>query len=244
MGKWKSLDVKIAVSKPALLSAKILKEILEKNGITVEGKAITANWRTSNKLDTSNATEIASSQSKTLAEFVRKMNKDSVNFYAEMMLRTLGKKFGVEAPDSNPKMQKLRGDDTAGASVIKKWLGEQNIAINEIAVHDGSGLSRLNYVTPESIGRALVYASQSKFADTFKNSLPVAGQSGTLRGRLKSASGKVLAKTGSIAYVNSLAGFAKSSDETFAFVIIGNNIISSKNSSESVDNLALALANN
>ena len=81
------------------------------------------------------------------------MNKDSVNLYAELILRTLGKKFGEKAPDENPKMQNLRGDDSAGTSVIEKWLTENDVASDEIKVHDGSGLSRLDFVTPEAFGR-------------------------------------------------------------------------------------------
>ena len=243
-GNGKNLNVKIAISQPALLSAKILKETLETNGIIVEGKAKSVDWKSSNKLNPQNATEIASIQSSTLAEIIHKMNKDSVNFHAEIILRTLGKKFGYEAPDDNPKMQKLRGDDSAGASVIKKWLSEKNISTNEIAIHDGSGLSRLNYITPESIGRALVFASQSKFTNTFKNSLPVSGQSGTLRGRLGTVSGNILGKTGSIAYVNSLAGYAKTSDETFAFVIIGNNLIGKGKSFPIIDKIVSSLVTN
>lgn len=237
-GNGKNLNAKIAISNPALLSAKILKEVLEKNGIKVSGEAKSVNWKSKDSLDVESATELASIESETLAETIRKMNKDSVNLYAELILRTLGKKFGTEAPDEDAKMQKLRGDDSAGTSVIKKWLKDKNVATDEIAIHDGSGLSRLNNVTPEAIGRAIIYASNSKFADTFKNSLPVSGQSGTLRGRLGNMSGKILGKTGSILYVNSLAGFAQANNETLAFVIIGNNITHKGNSGELIDKIA------
>ena len=243
-GNGNNLTVKIAISNPALLSAKILKEVLEKNGIKVEGKARSVNWESEDKLDVENAVKLASIESETLAETVHRMNKDSVNLYAELILRTLGKKFGSEAPDENLKMQKLRGDDSAGASVIKKWLKDKNVATDEIAIHDGSGLSRLNSVMPEAIERAIIYASNSKFADIFKNSLPVAGQNGTLRGRLGKVSGRVLAKTGSILYVNSLAGFAQAKDETLAFVIIGNNITHKGNSNKIIDKIASILIGN
>lgn len=243
-GNGAALQTKISVSKPALWAAKILKEKLEKSGIKIDGEVKFADWKTDEKFDVANAVEITSIESQTLGEVVRKMNKDSVNLYAELILRTLGKKFGETAPDENPKIQKTRGDDSAGASVIKKWLTENNIASDEIKIHDGSGLSRLDFVTPEAIGRALVFASQSKFADTFKNSLPIAGVDGTMRGRLKNVSGKVLAKTGSITYVNSLAGYAKNvADETFAFVIITNNETRKNDSSPVIDSIVASLIN-
>ena len=243
-GNGANLQAKISVSKPAMWAAKTLKEKLEQNGIKIDGEITFADWKTDEKFDIANATELTSIESQTLGEVVHKMNKDSVNLYAELILRTLGKKFGETAPDENPKVQKTRGDDSAGASVIKKWLTENNIASDEIKIHDGSGLSRLDFVTPETIGRALVFASQAKFADAFKNSLPIAGIDGTMRGRLKNLSGKVLAKTGSITYVNSLAGFIKGEgDETFAFVIITNNETRKNDSSPVIDSIVTNLAN-
>jgi len=244
-GNANNMNARVAVSNPALLAAKNLKAALEKRGIAVEGEAKSADWKSENKPDVSKAFELASIESQTLGETVHRMNKDSVNLHAELILRTLGKQFGEGAPDENPRTQKLRGDDAAGASVMKKWLTEKNVATDEIKIHDGSGLSRLDFVTPEAIGRALVYAAQSKFADVFKNSLPTAGTDGTLRGRLGNARGKILGKTGSITYVNALAGYAKnSSDETFAFVIFCNNQTRKADSSSVIDSIAAILTEN
>ncbi len=241
-GEGKTLDVRVAVENPALWSARILKDALAKNGITVEGEAKSADWRSENKLKVESATELANVESQTLGEIVHKMNKDSVNLYAELILRALGKKFGAEAPDENPKAQKVRGDDSAGTSVIKKWLTENGASFQETeSIKDGSGLSRLNFITPETLGRALVAGNQIKAAEIFRNSLPIAGTDGTLRGRLGKISGKILAKTGSITYVNSLAGYAKNERETLAFVILCNNETRKADSSVLIDAIATFL---
>lgn len=219
-GNANALDARISVSNSALWASKKLKEKLEKSGIAVEGEAVKSDWK--DKINRDQFSELAKVESKPLAEIVRKMNKDSVNLYAELILRTLGKKFGDEAPDENPKFQKLRGDDSAGASVIVKWLKDNKLADSETKIHDGSGLSRLDFVSPETFGRALVFANQAKFAEDFKTSLPISGVDGTLRGRLKGE--KVVAKTGSMTYVNSIAGYANSSKgESYAFGVILNN---------------------
>jgi D-alanyl-D-alanine carboxypeptidase/D-alanyl-D-alanine-endopeptidase (penicillin-binding protein 4) len=216
--------------------------ILRKKGITIDAEAKSVDWKTENKLDVANGVELASVDSKTLAEIVKRMNKHSVNLYSELLLRTLGKRFGETAPDESRQIQEIRGDDSAGAAVIKKWLTENKVAADEIQIHDGSGLSRLNFVTPEAFGRALVFAAQSNFADVFKDSLPVAATDGTLGGRLGRVKGKVLAKTGSITYVNSLAGYAQASkNEIFAFAIISNNITRKKDSSRIIDAIAASL---
>jgi serine-type D-Ala-D-Ala carboxypeptidase/endopeptidase (penicillin-binding protein 4) len=241
-GEGRNLDVRVAVENPALWSAKILKDALVKNGIAVTGGVKSADWKAQNKFNPDAASELAKVESQALGEIVRKMNKDSVNLYAELILRTLGRKFGAEAPDENPKLQKTRGDDAAGAAVIKKWLTQNGVSFQETeAIKDGSGLSRLNFVTPETIGRALIAGNQIKAAEVFKSSLPVAGTDGTLRGRLGSAAGKISAKTGSITYVNALAGYAQKADETLAFVILCNNETRKADSSVLIDALATSL---
>lgn len=237
-----NLKARLAVPNSAQWAAQELKKELEKTGIAVAGKIRTSDWRSKDKLDESTAVELASIESKTLAEVARKTNKDSVNLYAELMLRTLGKKFGVDAPDDDQKVQALRGDDHAGATVIKKWLRENKIESGDTAMHDGSGLSRLNLVSPETLARLLVFALKSKDADVFKNSLPISGVDGTMRGRLPGFAGKVLAKTGSIIYVNTLAGYAKTSEETFAFVIFCNNETRRSDVTPVIDQIAAAIA--
>ncbi|MEZ5426275.1 MAG: D-alanyl-D-alanine carboxypeptidase/D-alanyl-D-alanine-endopeptidase [Pyrinomonadaceae bacterium] len=231
----------LAVHNPALWAAGSLKEALEGKGIAVEGRTLSADWKAENRLDPDAATELASVESKTLAEIVRRMNKNSVNIYAELILRTLGKKFGDTAPDPNKAFQAVRGDDSAGAAVIKKFLTGAGVATGEIEIRDGSGLSRLDFVTPEAFGRALIYAAQSKFANVFENSLPVAGTDGTLGGRLGRVKGSILAKTGSITYVSSLAGYARSKDETLAFVVICNNATRRTETTRVIDEIAAGL---
>jgi serine-type D-Ala-D-Ala carboxypeptidase/endopeptidase (penicillin-binding protein 4) len=233
-GNANALDARISVSHPALWASKKLKEKLEKAGITVEGEAVKSDWK--DNVNREKFNELAKVESKTLAEIVRKMNKDSVNLNAELILRTLGKKFGSEAPDENPKFQKLRGDDSAGASVIVKWLKDNKLADDETKIHDGSGLSRLDFISPETFGRALVFANQAKFGETFKSSLSVSGVDGTLRGRLKGE--KVAAKTGSMMYINSIAGYATTSKgESYAFVVIINNETRKAESTETIDKI-------
>lgn len=233
---------RIAVPNSALWAAQELKKELEKRGITVRGNARAVDWQSKDKLNESKAVELAAIESKPLAEVVRRTNKDSVNLYAELMLRTLGKKFGAEAPDEDARVNAVRSDDRAGTTVIKKWLVENGIASGEIALHDGSGLSRLDMISPETLARLLVFALQMKHAEAFKNSLPVAGTDGTMRGRLANFAGKVLAKTGSITYVNSLAGYAKTPDETLAFVIFCNNETRKTDITPVIDEIAGAIA--
>ena len=224
-GNEKNFGARVSVHNPAGLAAKNFKELLAKKGITVEGEAQSRDWKSGNTSDVSKMPELASVQSETLAEIVKKMNKHSVNLYAELILRTIGKRFSDTVPDNIQLPQSVRGDDTTGAAVMKKWLLQHNIAAEEVQISDGSGLSRLDFVTPEAFARAFIAAAQSPYAKVFSDSLPIAATDGTLGGRLGNAKGKIIAKTGTIPFVSSLAGYAANSGgEVFAFAIITNNI--------------------
>ena len=220
---------KLSVHDPALFTARNFKKSLENKGITVEGEAKSVGWKTENRAEVTNTNELAAVESKPLGELIQRFNKNSVNLYGELFLRAIGKRFGTEAPDESREIQETRGDDAAGAAVIKKWLRERKVAVEDIQIADGSGLSRTDFVSPEAFARALAYAAQSNYGQVFADSLPIAGTDGTLGGRLYNVKGRILAKTGTITYVNSLAGFAQSDDEIFAFAIIANNITRTKN---------------
>lgn len=223
-GNAKNFGARVAVHDPAKMATKAFKEALEKKGIAIDGEIISRDWKSDEKTDRANLTELAFVESQTLGEIVKKMNKHSVNLYAELILRTLGKRFGAEVPGEIQRPQGVRGDDTAGALLIKNWLNEKHVATDELQIYDGSGLSRLDFITPESFGRAFIFAAQSNYGNVFADSLPIAATDGTLGGRMGKAKGKIIAKTGTITYVSSLAGYAAGkTGETFAFVIIVNN---------------------
>jgi D-alanyl-D-alanine carboxypeptidase/D-alanyl-D-alanine-endopeptidase (penicillin-binding protein 4) len=242
-GSSKNFGVRVAVHDPARWAAKSLREHLEKQGIVVDGETVSRDWRSEDEFDAQNAQNLAQVESQTLGEIVKRMNKNSVNLYAELILRTLGKKFGNEVPDNIQMPQSVRGSDTAGAAVIKKWLIDHKIAANEAQISDGSGLSRLDFLTPESFARAFIAAAQSPSAQVFTDSLPIAATDGTLGGRLGTAKGRVLAKTGTVTFVNSLAGYVQSEPgEVFTFAVIVNNETHKNLAINIIDKIVLTLA--
>lgn len=238
-GNGTNLDARIAVNDPARYAAGIFKEQLLKNGISVDGEALSADW--TNPADPEELKELASVVSEPLFTTIRRMNKDSVNIYAEFLIRAIGRKFGSSAPDKDPKITALRGNDLAGAAYIKKWIGEKFPAASRIAIHDGSGLSRLNRISPEILVRILIHAAKSPYQKPFTDSLPVSGRDGTLKYRLKRYSGRVFAKTGSVQYANSLAGYLNAADESIAFAIICNDETERNDSTATIDAIVAEL---
>lgn len=240
------LSARLSIHQPALWAATLFRQILKERGIVVEGEVGVRDERSRDDKDSFNpasAIELASVNSKSLGEIARSTNKESLNLHAELILRTLGKERGANAPASDPKRMRERGDDEAGLAVVRQWLERAGITTGNLALHDGSGLSRLDLVTPEATALLLVNIARTPAANAFRESLPIAGRDGTLKYRLRSTSGRILAKTGTLSYVNSLSGYAITADgETLAFSIICNNETAEARGTRPIDAIADLLA--
>ncbi len=237
--RGKNFAVRTTMHAPQLWAAAALKKVLEQNGIVVEGVASDVDWRTS-AVDAGSLKELVAVESDSLTDIVKRTNKRSINLNAELMLRTVG----AQARQTAEKEKRIMlGDDALGAMVIKNWLAEKGVSVGDQEIKDGSGLSRLDFISPETMGRLLVHASRMKFAREFKDSLPIAGTDGTLGGRLVKFKDKIFAKTGTVTYVNALAGYAQiSDDETLAFVVLCNNETSQQTSVATIDQVTSLIA--
>jgi serine-type D-Ala-D-Ala carboxypeptidase/endopeptidase (penicillin-binding protein 4) len=237
----RSFSAYLSVPKPALWAATLFKEALIARGIKVDGEARSRDFRVaeSERFDPQKAFEIAQENSAALSEIVRHTNKESDNLYAELILRTLGKERGSSAPDADPRKNRERGDDEAGAAVVKAWLDRNGIATDDLEIRDGSGLSRLDLVTPEATARLLVAIAKTSAASAFHDSLPIAGRDGTLKPRLVRETGRVFAKTGTLTYDHSLSGYATTpGNEILAFSIFCNDATGHSNPVRVIDQIA------
>ena len=240
----KGFGARLSVYKPALWAAKLFGRALKTRGIQVDGQTLSRDSRVpkSQRFDPSHSVELAFVQSGPLSEIAKKTNKESNNLFAELILRTLGRERGeMSAPPQG--MGRERGDDEAGLAVIRLWLDRAGISITRLALHDGSGLSRLDLVTPETSARFLHSLSRTNVGPVFRESLPIAGRDGTLAGRLKTVANSVSAKTGSLTYDNSLSGYLTTSKgQLFAFSIMCNDQTGSVNSIRLIDQIVTLLA--
>jgi D-alanyl-D-alanine carboxypeptidase/D-alanyl-D-alanine-endopeptidase (penicillin-binding protein 4) len=225
----------ITVESPSLYAGTVYKEELQFAGITVTGGVLTSR-ELKEKLQYNSLSHLGNIQSPPLPEIIKVMNKRSNNFFAEQLFRTIAKESGG------------KGDWKTGADAAKKYLALIGIADDRFAIADGSGLSRMDMVTPEGIV-AILRAMQrdAKLYPPFLESLPIMGKDGTLSDRLKGtpAEGKVFAKTGGLTGVRSLAGYCTDADgEQLAFCIITNNFTSSMREITALqDSIALRLVN-
>ena len=203
------VEVNKGIEEPSLYALAAFQELASKQGIAIRGKARRA-------VIPADAIELFRFESKPLAAIVRDMNKHSNNFIAETLLKTLGAQF-AEPPGTRAK----------GLSVLKDYLTRIGVSPEQMSLADGSGLSHENRVS----ARALVTTLRAMNGDfelwpEFLSSLPVAGVDGTLQRRFRQEDllRRVRAKTGKIAGVTSLSGYAvNEADETFAFAILMND---------------------
>jgi D-alanyl-D-alanine carboxypeptidase/D-alanyl-D-alanine-endopeptidase (penicillin-binding protein 4) len=240
----KGFGARLSVHNPALWAARLFVDALKARGIAVAGEAQSRNARAPQNMrfDPAKASELAFVISQPLSEIAKKTNKESVNLNAELILRTLGRERGDMTAGPEPAGRE-RGDDETGLAVVRVWLARAAVPTLHIALHDGSGLSRLDLVTPESSARLLAAVSKTGAAGVFKSSLPIAGRDGTLAGRLKNLSDRVWAKTGSLTYDNSLSGYLVTArGELLAFSIMCNDQTGGNASTRLIDQIVGLIA--
>lgn len=240
----KGFGARLSVHNPALWAARLFIEALKTRGIAVAGEAQSRNARAPQnaRFEPGKEVELAFVNSQPLSEIARKTNKESINLNAELILRTLGRERGEMAAGPLP-VGRERGDDEAGLAVVRVWLSRAAVPSAHIALHDGSGLSRLDLVTPETSARLLVAMSKTASAAVFKESLPIAGRDGTLAGRLRNLSDRVWAKTGLLTYDNSLSGYMSTAKgEPLAFSIMSNDQTGRDTSTRVIDQIVSLIA--
>jgi len=236
----------LSVHDPASWAANLFRQALISRGVKVTGEARSRDFRgaTADALDLQKSFEITYQDSESLGKIVHRTNKESNNLFAELILRTIGKERGSQAPDPDPRKNRERGDDDAGAAVVRSWLESKGITTKGLAIRDGSGLSRLDLITPETTGRLLQAIARTGAAAAFHDSLPVAGRDGTLNSRLKQLTGRISAKTGTLTYTHSLSGYATTpANNTLIFSIMCNDATSADHEAmRIIDEIATAIA--
>lgn len=152
-------------------------------------------------------------QGLSVAEIVKYTNQKSVNLFAEHLLLQLGGKNQEECTRKN------------GLKVIEQFLKDQKVTNQGVNLVDGSGMSRFNTLTTQSLTQLLLVMNKSKHKSAFRNSLAVSGKSGTFKRFMDDANsiGKVAGKSGYMERVRSYTGYLKIESGEVAFSIMVNN---------------------
>jgi D-alanyl-D-alanine carboxypeptidase/D-alanyl-D-alanine-endopeptidase (penicillin-binding protein 4) len=210
---------------PALFLGHSLRQQLERRGILVEKPTRVAAAAAQGQR------VLSTHESAPLAVVVQDLNKRSNNFMAEQVVRTLGAEI-VGRPGTWDK----------GLEAVARYLAGVGLARGSYSMTNGSGLYESNHFTAEQITTVLRAASRDfRVSAEFLASLAVAGTDGTIAHRMAGtlAERYVRAKTGTLASVSCLSGFAGSPGRVpLIFSILMNDIASAADARRAQDRVA------
>lgn len=165
---------------------------------------------------------------------LKQMLKDSDNFYAESL-------FYQTAASTGHRPAKASDART----LTKQFIKRLGLGGNPYKIADGSGLSLYNYVSAELLVCMLRYAhNKEEIIGHLLPALPIAGVDGTLKKRMTTgnAYGNVVAKTGTVTGISSLAGYLTTADgRPLCFAIINQGVMRSQDGRDFQDRVCQAL---
>jgi D-alanyl-D-alanine carboxypeptidase/D-alanyl-D-alanine-endopeptidase (penicillin-binding protein 4) len=222
-------DSYMAVWEPSGLAAAVFSDALARHGVRVKGGTTFA-------ATPAGTTVVAQKDSIPVGELLKPFLKLSNNMHAETLVKAAGKQVTG------------RGTWDDGIATLKKDFASLGVNSAALLLVDGSGLSRMDEVSPDQISSALLAVQGKPWFTQFYDALPVAGIAdrlvgGTLRSRMvgTAAQGKVHAKTGSYTGASALSGYVTAADgRQLVFSMMTNQALGSPRSIE--DAIAVRLA--
>ncbi len=205
--------LKASLPDPPLLLSRILTGRLKAAGITVSQEPGTVRLSYSYNLEC--YTEITTITSPPLSEIIKILNTESVNLYAEHLVKEIGKETSGE------------GSTDAGLKAIRQFLESIGLDTGGLFIGDGSGLSPQDALNPGQVVKLLMYMKgKSKNWDEYFGSLPEAGKEGTLKDCFMDPvfSGRLRAKSGTLTRSKAYSGYFETmTGREMAFCYIVNN---------------------
>jgi D-alanyl-D-alanine carboxypeptidase/D-alanyl-D-alanine-endopeptidase (penicillin-binding protein 4) len=221
----------VSAGNPTAWFARLLRRRLIASGIEVAGPA--ADGDDVSIAPPDQAPIIYTYRSHPLSEIARPLLKESINLYAEAVQR-----LNASGPLPHTNDQALEG--------VKQRLTSWGVPAEAYQLVDGSGLSRRDVISPETLLTVLTRMYGPAGTSPWMAALPVAGADGTLANRMRGTAGEnnVRAKTGTMSNVRSLAGYVTTHEgEALAFVAIVDNFEGTgAQANSALDTLAVRLA--
>jgi serine-type D-Ala-D-Ala carboxypeptidase/endopeptidase (penicillin-binding protein 4) len=179
-------------SDPAKLATQTLDNSMRHSGIRVSPTIALAKTPP-------DAKSLAIVHSPPLSEIINTTDVYSDNFFAEMLEKLLGARFGGA------------GTTAAGTRVVEEYARGIGSDIQQV---DGSGLTRTNLASPQDVVKLLLGVQKSPIGEEFIQDLALSGKEGTTAGRMKGtpAYGRCRLKTGTLTGVSNLSGYCFNQD--------------------------------
>lgn len=221
----------VTVHQPALYLANTLREIWKRKGITISSPAVF--WESSGLMEDS-LKKLFVWRSDSLSNVLKVVNKNSQNFYAEQILKTMGKE--IEG----------KGGFETGLTVVSSFLQQAGLSQSDYYMADGCGLSAKNRFTPAGFIKLLRYMHDSQLFPYYFESMAIPQIDRSVRKRMSGDSLWVnfRVKTGWVNGSRSLSGYFQSkSGKLYCFsILVNGKKLNLRAIDEAVDRLCLAAA--
>lgn len=183
----------------------------------------TWNGKTRDGLTPQDAQLLVERASGTLADAVKLINKSSDNAMARTLYLTLGTQYIQEGRSENS----LRNAEAA----VRDWFARHGLASEGLILENGSGLSRLERISPRQLAALLQVGAKSNWFAEFASSLPIVAIDGSMRKRLRESpvAGRARIKTGTLKDAVAIAGYVRDvSNQDWIVVAIINDLEAKK----------------
>ncbi len=210
---------------PARLAARKLLAGLRGAGVTIRPKVALRAAPGGGR-----ARSIAAVESPAMGSIVQYTDVNSYNFFAEMLIKLLGARFGGD------------GTTAAGARVVERFARGKGTGVHAV---DGSGLTRGNRASPYQVVRLLRAMRSSPVGDELVSDMALAGHDGTVAQRMRgtAADGRCRLKTGTLTGVSNLSGYCFNADgREMIFSILMGSVSSLDAAHYEQDRIAAAVA--
>lgn len=203
----RTVSYRYEMKNPALIVAGMVYDRLRARGIRISGKAVWGPTPTKYK--------VIAERKRPLTEVLGVMMKQSNNFLAEYVFKMIGAAAGGRNETAKKSVEK-----------ISQRMSLSGVNFNRCVINDGSGLSRANCLSAESLSEIMAAAYRDrKLFRAFYETMSIAGVDGTLRNRMKktAAENNVRGKTGTLRNTSALTGYVTTRDgELIAFAALMN----------------------
>jgi serine-type D-Ala-D-Ala carboxypeptidase/endopeptidase (penicillin-binding protein 4) len=210
-------------SDPAKVAAAKLARSLASAGVRVPAKVAL-------RATPAGGETLAVVRSPTIARLADATNVPSNNFFAEMLIKLIGARFGGS------------GSTRAGAAVVERFARSQGSGVQAV---DGSGLTRSNSASPGAVVQLLQSLRDDAIGDAFIQSLALTAREGTVASRMDgtAAEARCRTKTGTLTGVSNLSGYCfNRSGKVMIFSILMGSVSSLSLAHAEQDRIAAAIA--
>jgi D-alanyl-D-alanine carboxypeptidase/D-alanyl-D-alanine-endopeptidase (penicillin-binding protein 4) len=210
-----SFVIRGSVADPELNFADAFSRACESGQVSVSKGVVSVRLKNISIPDYDAIKNVGKIEGRTVGEIVEWTNRKSVNFFAEGLLNGVAYQYTGCGSNSN------------GLKVYRQYLASR-MDTTGLKLFDGSGLSRNNRISAAHLCRILTYVYRSEFYSDFRNSLPIAGKSGTIQDLCVGQAGenRVFAKSGTMIGIKSYAGYIYSATGktiVFSFISSGHS---------------------